>query len=475
MEIPFIHKFQVGDKFYIYDVNTNNILKVDKNIYNIVDTDERNCNSRIKEMENKGIFSPHKPLKIIQKVTYAKLKEILDADLKMISLFVSDTCNFACRYCYFSSIYILNNSWKNKLMEWEVAKKSLDFYFLHSKNVKRKLISFYGGEPLLNFKIIKNSVEYAKKLLKNKDLDITFSLTTNFYNVTIEQMNFFIENKFNIAVSLDGPKHVHDNGRINLKGNGTFDKIMSNLERIRKLSSYYFERHIGFICVVQPDSDLKEIVEFFSNHFPNNVDIRISGLVFLPMNKNHPLVKSRISQGFKNEEFLYNEYKSYKINGISSISENIFQSFYEEEIKKIHNRFMNKLGDNVYTGGPCIPGELRPLVDIDGTIYACGRMRLFPIGDIYNGINVEKPYNLMVEFTDIQNEICRNCWAIRFCGLCYISAVDENGKISKERLKEMCEREKKAFEGLLKRYVEIMELNPKAFDNLRSDFTGGDR
>lgn len=118
-------------------------------------------------------------------------------------------------------------------MDWNTAKKSLDFLLEHSIDNEIVNIGFYGGEPMIEFDLIKKCIEYAKEIFKGKD--IQFSITTNGTLINKKIIRYFVKNKVNLTISLDGPKEVHDKNRRFCNGSGTFDKIIS--ESIIKIST----------------------------------------------------------------------------------------------------------------------------------------------------------------------------------------------------------------------------------------------
>ncbi len=472
MNVPFIKKLKVGNNYYIYDVNSNNILRCDEKIYNMIDTSYWNTNEKIIEFQKKGIFSLKRPKKIVPPFSFEEMRKILENDLVGISMFISDNCNLKCKYCFFSNNYYktISRPLKNNLMHFPMAKKILDFYLNHSENSERKIITFYGGEPLLNFKVIKKSIEYIKEKLKDYTKEIIFSFTTNLYTITDEEIEFIINNNIRLAVSLDGPKDIHNKFRLDKTGKGTFDVVMKNLNKIKDKNIEFFKKNVGFISVATGGTDIEKVAKFFTEYFSENVSVKIGGLSFLPMNETSEFYGFKYSPNYKNEEFLYNEYKDCKIKGKSQISHNVLFDFYEIEFSKIHNRFMIPLGEIFYSSSGCTPGQLRPLVDVNGSIFLCEKTGFtFHIGDVINGFDYEKCYRLMEEFALIRDEICRDCWALRFCGVCYLYGIDEEGKLNKGRLIEMCKKEKRAYEVLLRRYIEIREKKMDAFDNLRKN------
>ncbi|MEA3295822.1 MAG: radical SAM protein [Patescibacteria group bacterium] len=134
--------------------------------------------------------------------------------MNQLSLEITQNCNLRCKYCVYGEDYFYYRSRSNKEMEYEVTKKGIEYVFniINERNKKEFSLSFYGGEPLLNFEIIKKIVKYSKKLFNKWKL--RFSITTNGTLIDEEIINFLILNNFQVLISLDGPKDVHDAKRI---------------------------------------------------------------------------------------------------------------------------------------------------------------------------------------------------------------------------------------------------------------------
>lgn len=150
-----------------------------------------------------------------------KNKEIFE-----MKLTVTTDCILRCDYCF------VDKQRKNSKMDLKTAKKSIDF-FLTTKG-KEKILKIYGGEPLLNFEVIKKIVPYAFGKAREKKINLTFSLCTNAILLKPEYVKFFKKNKFQLAISFDGSKETHDKFRKFPNGLGTFNKVKTNLQYLFK-------------------------------------------------------------------------------------------------------------------------------------------------------------------------------------------------------------------------------------------------
>ena len=161
---------------------------------------------------------------------------ILENGIDHMCLVLTNECNLRCRYCIYSEHYYYSRPYSNRKMEFEVAKKAVDYYFrVNDKSIEYNpyimpSIGFYGGEPLLAWDVIVKVVNY----IKNKTDKCLFSITTNGLLLDIEKIKFMLKNNFAISISLDGTKEEHDRNRIDQSSNGSFERVYNNLELYTK-------------------------------------------------------------------------------------------------------------------------------------------------------------------------------------------------------------------------------------------------
>lgn len=190
-------------------------------------------------------------------------------NLRQLILEVTEKCNLKCKYCYQNKLdKNRKGAWHLKDMSWEIAKDSVDYFIKKISHPKRTTskgscyLSFYGGEPLLNIGLIEKCIEYIRSL----DLDdiITYYVTTNATIIDDRIADFLEKNNIYLLVSLDGPKYENDRNRIFKNGNGSYDKIVKNLEFIKNNYPDYFRQNISFNSVYNARSDLKAIIAFYA-------------------------------------------------------------------------------------------------------------------------------------------------------------------------------------------------------------------
>lgn len=167
-------------------------------------------------------------------------KEISVSKSFPLVLQVTQKCNLRCSYCVYSGDY-KNRNHSQKEMSWETAKEAVDYLYGHSMSSEDIYISFYGGEPLLMFRLIKEVVEYVKREYCQRT--VHFNLTTNGTLFTPEIVQYFIKNNIQIMFSLDGPKEVHDKNRIFAGSNrGSFEKLRDSMKMIYSMDRKYYKK-----------------------------------------------------------------------------------------------------------------------------------------------------------------------------------------------------------------------------------------
>ena len=143
--------------------------------------------------------------------------------VKALCLHVAHTCNLNCEYCFASQGKYHG---QRALMSYEVGKRALDFLIENSGNRRNLEVDFFGGEPLMNWDVVKRLVAYARSIEKEKGKNFRFTLTTNGVLVDDEVIDFCNREMHNVVLSLDGRKEVHDRLRKNISGQGSYDLIV---------------------------------------------------------------------------------------------------------------------------------------------------------------------------------------------------------------------------------------------------------
>ena len=197
--------------------------------------------------------------------TREEYQELVEGHCRQIVLELTEACNLRCEYCIYSEHHRNFRGYSGKCMTFETAKKSIDL-ILNGYKDEEFALSFYGGEPLMNFPLLKKCIEYAKKAYP--DVKMSFSFTTNLTLLTQEMLDFFISlENIEIMCSLDGPQDIHDKYRLDTNGKGTYDKAIQNFKLLlEKFYDLEKKRILMINCVMVPPytkEKLHDIYHFF--------------------------------------------------------------------------------------------------------------------------------------------------------------------------------------------------------------------
>lgn len=190
---------------YIYDRHTNSVVRVtDEEFSEFENIANGKINahesSLIHRFQNIGMFHPNTVEKIEHPKTYM-LNYHVNNRLGQLVLQVTQQCNLRCEYCAYSGIYNNNRIHTNSRMDWTTAKKAIDFFVERSIETEKCTISFYGGEPLLEFELIKKCIEYAEEIVEGKEL--IFNMTTNGTLLKSEIADFLVNHNCHISIGDD--------------------------------------------------------------------------------------------------------------------------------------------------------------------------------------------------------------------------------------------------------------------------------
>lgn len=484
--------FSTEYNYYFLDTGTGKVARVDKYTHDILscilesespasslqalpDTDE--YNNAVNGLKD-AIFKEHiLSAPVVETLTgdaVLYLDQIIKDGLQNVTLEVTEQCNLRCKYCIYQEDHREYREFGNRTMTWPVAKAAIDYLKEHSGHSEKPHIGFYGGEPLLNFNLIKQSTEYAKDVFEKK---LLFALTTNATLVTDEMAEFFAENEFNLIISLDGPQELHNANRVFQDGTGSFRKTVNG---VKKLIGAYEKRHIterlGFNIVVSgPDyeKDYDMIQDFLdrSDWLPKNVLFMTSSVDHGPKDSDYILPQSVEDINYLRDTFEPDYEWEKKRRNKSKINHRLFvDGPIDKGMLAIHKRLLlDKPSEKYGMNGCCVPGQRRIYVTVDGRFLLCEKVGNIPaIGNVHTGLDAELIRKVYVDdFIAEATQYCKNCWAINLCSLCYVNCYDEHGTHFSYRHKS-CLSERKYIEDNLIRYHSILENDPQLLEHYNS-------
>ena len=367
-----------------------------------------------------------------------------------IVLELSNDCNLNCIYCYGDGG---SYGRKRELMSAETARKAVDMLFNNCGDLKEPHVTFFGGEPLLNFGVLKETVAYCRELEANSDKHFTFSMTTNGTICNDEIEEFCLKNRVHVMLSIDGPKCVQDKQRPSCDGKSSFDKIVPNIERFKRINRGHLTAR-STVC--NPNYDFVGIKSSLLALGFTEVQMSL-----VDTDKSSPLYAGSKSKDTYNEP-LVKEYERLALD-------------YIETVKK-EGKSSNKLFDSIIRDlyfknirfTACGAGMRGFAIGTDEKIYPCHRymgMDDYAVGTLDTGIDFES--TLLYRHSNVmEKEGCKECWAKFLCGggCSHISVTQENDVRKAPQL--YCETYRKLYEIAIFTYSQLKKWNEDVFRNM---------
>ncbi len=444
---------------YIYDRGRNAILVVSDSEYEELEQLQKGLvkeedSKVLKKYQNEGFLCPNTVTRIEHPCS-GVLGHYLRNHVEKLTLQVTQRCNLRCEYCIYSGNYD-NRKHSDLDMSFETAKKAIDLYLCSSGEMEEYFVSFYGGEPLLNLKLIKQCVEYIKSKTVGKR--VNFAMTTNATLLKDETVDYLRSEDFGIMVSLDGSKKEHDRHRKFQNGEGSFDLIQKNLKRIKEKNPDFFSK-ITYNSVMNPDSDYRSVKTYFeTDELLNSAEI-LTNIV----ESENPGEKVKLSKDYlKIDKFdqlklyllMLKKIDEKDVSKLVMIRARYIIRKYQEIIKKA------EIGSKCHHNGPCIPGTRRLFVNVQGKLFPCERVSetspIMQLGNVEEGFEIEKVRKLL-NVGKVTEDLCKNCWALLHCNQC-IRNADGKDHLSRKLKMLYCPDTKRQAYFILKEICVLREL-----------------
>ena len=431
-EIVMIHQYKLGGYNIVLDVCSGAVHVVDEAAYDMISLFESHsreeilavmakkypnlsaeelaqCYSQVEELKNAGkLFAPDtfEPMA-------GKLKQKTAGVVKALCLHIAHTCNLNCSYCFASQGKYHG---ERAIMSFDVGKRALDFLIEHSGTRRNLEVDFFGGEPLMNFQVVKDLVAYARSIEKEKGKNFRFTLTTNGVLVDDDVIEWANKECSNVVLSLDGRKEVHDRFRVDYAGNGSWEKIVPKFQKFveaRGGKDYYMR---GTFTHHNPDF-LKDIQQMLS-----------LGFTELSM---EPVVCAAGDPSALTEEDMPIVMEQY---------ERLAELMLERDKEGKPFTFYHYMID--LTDGPCIykrisgcgSGTEYMAVTPWGDLYPCHQFvgeERFKLGNIWDGVTNTEVQGEFAACNVYAHPECRDCWARLYCsGGCAANAYHATGSVT---------------------------------------------
>ena len=429
-----IHQYKLGGYNIVLDVCSGGVHVVDDVAYDIIsmfetesredilaamkekyvgtdgitEADIEECFDDVVSLKDSGkLFAPDtfEPMA-------GHLKAKTSGVIKALCLHIAHTCNLNCSYCFASQGKYHG---ERAVMSFEVGKQALDFLIANSGSRRNLEVDFFGGEPLVNFQVVKDLVAYARSIEKEHGKNFRFTLTTNGLLIDEDVIEFANRECHNVVLSLDGRKEIHDRFRVDYAGNGSFDRIVPKFQQLVKARNgqgYYMR---GTFTHANPDF-LKDIQVMLDLGFN---ELSMEPVVAAPDDP------SALTE--EDKAIVMEQYEKLAMLMLDKDREGKPFTFYHYMID--------------LTGGPCIykrisgcgSGTEYMAVTPWGDLYPCHQFvgeEKFKLGDVWKGVDNTEIQNEFLECNVYARPECRDCWARLYCsGGCAANAYHATGSV----------------------------------------------
>ena len=445
-----IHQYKLGGYNIVLDVCSGSVHAVDEVAYDMIamfeandrdtviaamrekyadradisDADIEECYEQVLALRESGkLFAPD---------TFEPMAGTLKAKtagvVKALCLHVAHTCNLNCAYCFASQGKYHGD---RAIMSFEVGKAALDFLVEHSGTRRNLEVDFFGGEPLMNFDVVKELVAYARSIEKEHGKNFRFTLTTNGMLIDDDVIDFANREMSNVVLSLDGRKEIHDRFRVDYAGNGSYDRIVPKFQKLveaRDGKNYYMR---GTFTHANPDF-LKDIQQMLDLGFD---ELSMEPVVCAPGDA------SALTEADK--VIVMEQY------------EKLAELMLERSRAGKPFTFYHYMID--LKGGPCIykrisgcgSGTEYMAVTPWGDLYPCHQFvgdEKFKLGSVFDGVTNTAMQDEFASCNVYARPECRDCWARLYCsGGCAANAYHATGSV-KGIYKDGCDLFRKRME-----------------------------
>ncbi len=437
-----IHSFQINGEYMAYDIESGSLFFTDRLCYDLLNGGDLSGYSAAEVAEAKKELDSLKSEGCFDACAAEIGPLEKGQEIKSLCLHISHDCNLRCGYCFADEG---SYHGKREMMSFEVGKHAVDFLIRNSGKRKNLEMDFFGGEPLMNFAVLQQIVDYAKAEAKKHGKIFKFTTTTNGVLLNREVSDYLNREMDNVVLSLDGRKEVNDAVRKTANGKGSFDLILDNFRYFRSVrgDKSYFVR--GTYTAKNPD--FAKDVTFLADQGFDQISVEP---VVLP--KEHPLaipddMLGQLCAEYEKLALLYLERRK---------NPETWFSFFHFNVNPEAGPCLKKCLVGCGAGGEYLA------VAPNGEIYPCHQFvgeKDFLMGNVFDGTLRSDIRQKFLETSLLTKPKCKNCWAKYHCsGGCNANAVHYNGDINAP-YEPACELMKKRLECALYVYAKERSTN----------------
>lgn len=438
-----IHQYKLGDLNIVMDIYSGAVHVVDELVYDLIQDYEKKSEEELLKQYSEA-YSQEALQEALEEIKALKDEGLLftmdeygnvlqnfenrETVVKALCLHIAHDCNLSCRYCFAGEGEYHGD---RSMMSAEVGKKAIDFLIARSGNRRNLEVDFFGGEPLMNFDVVKEIVEYGRSLEKEHNKNFRFTMTTNGILLNDEIIAYLNEHMHNVVLSIDGRKEINDMMRPSSNGKGSYDIIVDKFKKVAETRN-------------QMDYYVRGTFTSHNLDFASDV-LHLADLGFKQVSVEPVVASDDMPYALKEEHLpeLFEQYEMLAEEMVKRRDEGKGFNFFH---------FMIDLNQ-----GPCVAKRLSGCgsgceymaVTPWGDLYPCHQfvgLDEFKMGDVNEGITNEgklKEFKATNVYTKVE---CNDCWAKFYCsGGCSANSFQFYGDINRA-YKVGCELEKKRVE-----------------------------
>ena len=361
------------------------------------------------------------------------------ANLRQLLIEVTDACNLKCKYCGYGDLYANYDKREAKLQQFANVKLLIDhlsdlwrseYNTSYNKNIT---VGFYGGEPLMNMRLIKETIAYLESL---QDINVSFSYNMTTNGVFLDRyMDFLVEKNFKLLFSLDGNEY-NSGYRVDKQGKGSFSKVFPNIKLMQSTYPDFFDKNVNFNAVLHDRNSVEDVFAFIKQEFgktPRVAELNTNGL----SEKGKEELKRMFNSRYDSFDKASDAFKSQEENRMEDSSSTFFHTFVRDFTGNYYNSYIDLFDSEDSTTyiptGTCRPFERKIFLTVNGKILPCEKMgQNHVLGTLKDGILDLDYEKVGAYYHDLYEKViknCKTCFLQKACGQCMFLLEERDGKL----------------------------------------------
>jgi radical SAM protein with 4Fe4S-binding SPASM domain len=393
-----------------------------------------------------------------------RMKQRLTEEMAGLTISITGKCNLACAYCVYGGKYDAQRKLSGTSMSWDTLKNAMIFLADNSRNSKNLQLDFFGGEPLLEYRLIERAVDFLKSRIGERETKVDVTIASNGTILNFKLLEFLVKHKVYLQFSIDGNQEQHDRNRtFKATNKGSFEKIMTNLKKIFAFDPEYYRSYVRIKAVQTLDQDDNND-EFWQHPLIQPI-VEEDHLSILQMRPNFDIEKD----GDYFDRLQYIGKRSLDLRNVETLEDvskvltqkewQFFQSTIARffDVQATYNLYMKDKADVPFTKG-CLYGYKEGNVEPSGKMTICHLATNWVIGDVNEGrwhFDKIRKYDKQIHNWNR----CSDCFAQRFCDLCPEKIDGKEERYAQSR-NHFCEFQRKNYRAIFSYALGLCEANP---------------